>query len=248
MHKTKFIENQLTYEYQIKLLRNTMKGYIASFHRSNMLINETRDQSPINEMMLIAGELQSELELELSDSGVVLRILNWGQLQEKWIRLKEKITYTYKGNIVAPFIESIDRRMLDEKLFIQALDKDLFFYYYLKGVYGEYEHNTTGFNGQLSGIYSKPLQVEKQNKLITKDKDSFCIDFTTQLTPESFAMLQTDISKDKGEGQLGIEIDGSYDFESYKCIQSIRAEHRMYWDEQLFRYTHIDIELKKNEL
>lgn len=237
-------KSTLTYNCSLRLKKETLKGYIVNIKRSDVLLNNTRDQSPINEILLIAGEILYNLDLEISEYGKVIKIHNFNEILQKWEDIKFKIESTYKGKVVQEIIDSINKKIQFEKTVIESLDKDPFFFYVFNGVYENYTNNECLFSGLLYGLSDIPLSITKNNKLlINKDKTIHLV-YQIIANQEEIETWKTRLAGDRGDnGVLDVIINGQYILSEDKSIESIMAHQEAYWDSQLFKAIEVNIQL-----
>jgi len=238
-------ENTLTYNCTLTVKEITLKGYIVRIQRSDILLNDTQEQSPVNELSLITGGILSDLELGISQYGKILRIKNYPDIRKKWEMTKLRMENAYKGEMVEKMISSMDKTFQNQQTTISSLEKDPFFYNFLMGVYGKYTNGKRAHEGLLWGMSDTPVKVVKHSELRLDDEDTVSIEFSTRIMPESLEVWQAELSVIRGTGVLDISLTGNYRFLSGRRIRSIDTCFESYWDQQLLKRIEFTINLQE---
>lgn len=236
-------ESESAYTCTFTLKAETLKGYVVNIKRSDILLNNMNEHSSLNEIQLITGEILSDLDLEISPYGEILKIKNYPEVQKKWRILKNKIENAYKIAIVGKIITSMDMTLQNQETTLALLNQDFFFYHYLAGIYGEYTNEKKAYEGLVWGVSDIPLEVTKYNRLSLDDMDQMYVEFSMKIRPESLNVWQTGLSKNRGIGTLDATLKGNYHFLPENNIKSIDSCFEAYWNQQLFKRVHININL-----
>lgn len=242
---TRISENKLVYKCSLALKKETFKSYVVNIKRSDISLNEHKEHSPINELFLIAGEALSDLDLEISKYGKIMKIKNIHQIQESWQTIKFKIESTYQGNIVSQLLTYINEKMGSEQKIIASLEKDPFYYHFLNGIYAEYSNNKCEFEGLLWGLSEGPLQIRKLNSLID-DPDFIYINYLMKIQSEDMHKWTSKLAQQDGDGLLEAKLQGKYCLSKEKEIESINARYAVFWNQELREEVAVDIQLETN--
>lgn len=241
--KAKQKENILTYDYTLCLKRESFKGYIVNFRRENVLLNNKKEQEPINEILLITGRLLQDLDLEIGYDGRILKIKNFNEIKQYWQEIRFIIEETYKGEIISRILDPIERNMQEESLMIESFYKDPFFYHYLKCIYGKYNNNYLMNREKLKGLVpSHTLSIAAKNSLKILDDRRIRIISMSQVSQEDTDMLSKALVESGGEGKVDIQLNAIYDLSPEKVIQSIEVTNELYYDHLMEKSVQVSIE------
>lgn len=223
-------KNTLRYTMLIHQEKESWSGKVIRFNRTEIQLNDPKDLDPINEILLIAGEVQNDLLLEISDYGKVLKVKNDKDMQLKWNEIRYRIQETYQGQIVQKIIAPMENNIKNQDVFIQSLDKDPFFFNFLKGIYGDYSGNIVEFEGIIPAAFGYGnLPVVKKNRLYSDDLTSEKkISSTISITQEDITRFKQLITPDVNE-ILDIEMKAEYRFMN-KFIQKITVNQNLFLD------------------
>ena len=167
--ESKFPYNELTYTCTVQQKKETLRGYIVNFKRSDLKLNRTNIHDPIDEIGLICGELLSDLDIGILPSGEILKIKNLSSIHEKWQNIKFKIEYTYLGDIVKGIVKNTEENIIDELRFIDCLCRDQFFYNFICNIYGNLSDKISSESELPSFAGMGALKIKKR---FTVDKNS----------------------------------------------------------------------------
>lgn len=237
-------QNQLEYDCSVSLDKNTTKGYVLSIKKSNILLNDMVDHSPINEILLIAEEFLSELKLEISESGKIVKIVNLNEIQDKAKSIRLKIESAYKGDLVYRILHPMLQKLESEDKIIKSLDKDPLLFYLMKGIYGVYEQGQASFNGTLWGISTSQVKVRKSNKLLINEEGKPLINFKIFVDSEDRTHLEKQLREEFGEGVLEMKMEGNYIFSSSHYLESLQVDQTIYWNEEIYKSLKLDLRSK----
>lgn len=238
-------QNILRYINTISLKKETIKGYSIRIHRSDVRLNDTKDQTPVNDVVLIAGKVLHDLELKVSQYGQIYKINNFKEIQKKWEETKFIIESNYKGNIVKKMIESMNLTIINKDTLINSLDKDPFIFNYLKGIYGEYENDVCEFKQNIYALSSKSsISINKSCRMQKLSDGKYDISATSSLTDESIHMLNKELKEKYGEGSVDTEIEHYYTMSSERNIEKLKLKQRLFWNSQTIKSMELNVSLK----
>jgi hypothetical protein len=233
----KIQENKLMYKIVMLQKKETGKGYLVNIKRTEVLLNDTIDQDPFTEILFITAKIFYDLDLEISNTGTVLNVLNIKEIQKKWKEIRFKIDHTYTGDIVEPVMQSMDKIVENEDLFLKSFQKDPFFYYYFL-IYGNCgKHELFRENIPLYGLWgNKPVRVDTQLSQIKERKEDMEIDVKLNLKKEEETALQLQQLKNRGEGRLTTDMSGNYTLlTNQRHIETIDFLLRINWDSRTIK-------------
>lgn len=246
--------SKLTYTNTIKLKKETLKGYVVNFKRSDILLNDSLEQSPMNELLMVSGEVLNDLDLEISKYGEIIKIRNIKAIQEYWKDIRFKIVNSYKGNIVENIVINLDQKINDETLFIQSLYKDLFFFNYLRRIYGEYKKvygeykNEIKINDEeiIGFIETISLYVMSKFKIAQTESDKTLVNVSMRCDKETVDRMQSyfDPITDKQKIDMGYECN--YQISANRYIESFNAMIDIHSNTVLYKKNEIKMFLKNS--
>ena len=234
--------NILTYDCVISLKKETWTGFLVNIRRDNILLNKTKIQEPINEVLLIAGRLLQNLDLEINHEGNILRIRNIEEIKKYWEEIKVVINESYKGSVVERVVDSIEKNIEDEALMINSLYKDPFFYYYLKYIYGNYPDNSLTFNEMLPGLVSgQTLSAVRINNLKVSNNKELIIYSESHVSKENIESLSNLLIQSGNEGNVKIQLNTKYNLSPEKVLQSIHVNNEVYYNHLMEKNIQVNI-------
>lgn len=236
-----------TFDYTLSFLlkHESFNGYVVEITRNNMMLNNTEFHNVMDELLLITSEILNKLELEISPKGQILHIKNRKELREKWQEIRLQVESDYKGEIVSRFLESMEKTITDEQLFINALWKDPFFRFYFS-IYGEYLSGKMtddyeffdfpiGNNASYSATETNLLQIQETGgytllKRITIDKDEL-------------ENLRKNLPKYKADNnELAINMHCAYVLSKEKTPLSITSLQEAFINGELYKQVNMQAE------
>lgn len=223
---SKVKENILTYKIEVSLIKETLKGYVLNFKRSELLFNKSKDHSPINEIIIIAGEILNDLILEISQYGEILKVRNLKEVRDKWKEIRFRIIETYQGPIVERIISPIENKLSDDTIFLNSLESDPFYNSFLSGIYGKYTSNQLTIDYIIPRIFGMgDLVVKKKNTVKQTTAKNIFVSSDIKVSAQSKALFS---QKYTADDDINFAFDYRYEFSSDKCIQSIDISQELY--------------------
>lgn len=228
---SKIQTNNLSYNCLISFIKENIKGYVVNIKRQKILLNNKTDHSPINEILLISGNILNNLDLEINQYGEIIKVKNLNDIHELWKEIKFKIEQTYVGNIVSSIIKPIEEKIRDEQLFIQSLNKDPFIHNYFGIIYGKYNNDLYFFEDELDGMSEKKINIKRRNRLSISDQEQIQID----------VIGTADIIKDKEEKNISYNIKSNYILTQKKEIRKFSVIQEFFQDDLKKKGLYIDV-------
>lgn len=229
--------SKLKYLMHSMLLGKTLRGrYVVSLKREGMNLNDSKIHDPVSEMSLIGGEVLDDLELEVTAAGDVTKIRNLKDIKAHWKDdVRFRLEHTYAGQVAENIISHMDKRINDETLFINSLQRDPFLYFYLKAMNGTEKDMPVYWIAGIPVIFERKLKKDNNNgeetvRLILDKKE------------EEFGKLQDYYSKIYGRGSMRMDTDISYSLQN-GFIKNSNVFFEIYWDEVPVKSFNMEVEL-----
>ncbi|MDL2303365.1 hypothetical protein LJC28_03110 [Dysgonomonas sp. OttesenSCG-928-D17] len=236
-------ESLLTYECIVTLKKETWNGYVVNFHRQNVLLNKSKSQEAIHEILLISGQVLYDLDLEITSEGKILHIKNWEQLQEKWKEIKFKIRATYKGEIVEKIISPMDQTLKNQETTISSLSKDPFFNSYLIGIYGEYKNGEIVFEGIHQWFLPKyRLSIMQKNEVFESELNEFHITSVSKVAQNNIDILEKQWKKEGEDSNVEVDLSIRYTLTQNKTIKKILVNNALFYNNHMIRNIEVNIQ------
>ncbi len=120
----KSVKNTYTQELHVQFSYRSNEGHNFKIETSNY--NFILDKSLVAQSSLIndLALVTSELELLVTEKGIIKLITNYKEILQKWDKLKETLLKRYIGNQTKVYINAIDITLKDEKLFLDDLKQN----------------------------------------------------------------------------------------------------------------------------
>lgn len=226
---------KLEYQMHFTLLNKTLrKKNIVRLQRDNINLNDSNIHDPLSEISLISGEVLNDLELEITENGDITRIKNLKEINKRWKEdIRFRLEHTYKGGVVDNILSHMDKQIDDEPMFIRSLQKDPFFYFYIKALSGKETDIPIHWIAGIPITFERELENDEENgtiKLILKDKE------------KESSKLEEYYSKLYGKGNIKTYTDISYSIEN-NFIKSLYVLLKIYWNDVPVKKLDMEVEL-----
>jgi hypothetical protein len=207
----KMPENKLGYKVIMCRKRETLKGYLVNIKRGDVLVNNTKDQNPFTEILLMMATVYHDLDIEISNFGKIVKVDNMKGVRKKWEEIKFKIDHTYTGDVVEPLMKQTDKIISNDELFLNSFRRDPFFFYYFF-IYGNYDdkHILYKNNVPLYGFLSESVKVCARLLHTKENKDGITAEVKMQPEKGEEQVLQSQLSKKQEQGAIETEMYGYY--------------------------------------
>jgi hypothetical protein len=169
---TEVKNNTSSKTYDLAIEYNTSHQFLWTV--SNLKINHSKIFSKVEELYLKANTPLLHLDFITNEFGTITHLMNNKDILKQWERTKEIISHEFSGAEVNQMIYQIDKIYQNEKLLMQAINKDLivrlFFENFLNEnlIYGGESYGNTNLTSYIQGL-SIPIKIARHLQLEQND-------------------------------------------------------------------------------
>ncbi len=225
--------SSLSYDINFRLKKETFSGSVIEINRKNMILDDTKIHNVMNELLLLTSNILNNLELKIDRSGKIHKIRNMKQIHQKWKEIRMQIDSGYTGDVVSKLVNPMEKIIMNEELFSQALLKDPFFRFYF-GIYGEYNQNKMIQQQHVSDfriMNKSTYQVIETNYLQQTESGNYIV----------LKKINTDKSILEEYENLNVKLHCKYSLSNEEYLMSMKSTQEVHYNDELIKSTQMKV-------
>ncbi|MBL4746287.1 MAG: hypothetical protein JKY08_07950 [Flavobacteriaceae bacterium] len=185
----KSIKNRYVQEFEVELLsKEYMKGFDFKVNIKNCDYRLDVSLKSQENLIRQLNSLTEEMLFKVDMQGVIIEVVNYNDILEKWKRLKTKLISKNKGVLAQGYIDAVGAKIENKNLFISDLCQYRMFGFLFNGMLDISFYDDVKIRRNRvhkNTIHSIPIYVEEQvqlmNENIAEETITYCL--TADLTP-----------------------------------------------------------------
>ncbi|MRX64884.1 hypothetical protein [Maribacter luteus] len=119
--------NMVQYVLECKPLHYEGDAYHYQLKRSQFYVNGKKLTKQLDVLAEKCAEILYPLILEVTFSGLILRIVNFEEIQHRWEVLLPKLKNAYKGEVAETYMNNISANILEANTLMEKLKRDVLY-------------------------------------------------------------------------------------------------------------------------